>query len=117
MAASRRAPSAAQSAAMILCRVMTGAGSEARNTGPIATPAETGIPLNRTSDRAWSDRAPLRRLCCGGGGLALFIEAGLDQRGEGIEGFLGVPPFGAQFDDRAHARPQHHQAHDRTCRH
>jgi hypothetical protein len=35
-----------------LCRVIFGVGSEARKTGPIATPAETGMPLNRVSRRA-----------------------------------------------------------------
>ena len=56
-AASNRAPSAPQSAAWILCRVISGVGSEARNTGPIATPAETGMPPKRRSGRVWSGRA------------------------------------------------------------
>ena len=52
-----------------------------------------------------------------GGGLVVFIEAGLDQRGQRVERLLGVPAFGAQLDVGALAGAQHHQTHDRAGGH
>src|ERR1700722_17986294 len=118
MAASRRAPSAAMSVAAILWRVMVASGSVAPNTGPMAMPAETGMPGKRRS-AGGSPEALGRltnRLCWGGGGSVLFIEAGLDQVCQGVQRLLGVPAFGSEFDFRAAACAQHHQTHDRAGR-
>src|SRR5579875_2513550 len=106
MAVSRRALSASMSEAGILWRVMAAGGSVVPCTGPTATPAETAMPAKRRS------RMPAERGARGRS--ALFIEAGLDQRGQGVQRLLGIPAFGAQFDRAARAGAQHHQAHDRT---
>src|SRR6185437_14902566 len=103
---------------------MRTSGSDAPKTGPMVIPAETGIPTNRRSGLV-SSTAGMRaiRLCWGaggsdvGGGSILFIEAGLDQGGQGIERFLRVPAFGAKLDRGAAAGTQHHQAHDRAGGH
>src|SRR6185437_896946 len=118
IAASRRAPSAAVSAAWIFWRVISASGSVVPNTGPIATPSAMEIPVKRRSGRVCCPMARrARRLCCGGGGSILLIEAGFHQPDQGIERFLGVPALGAQLDDRAAPGTQHHQPHDRTGGH
>src|SRR5579875_836078 len=114
-AASRRARSLPVSAAATLWRVILGSGSTALNTGPMATPAETGMPWNRVSVRPVGRESRAgSRLCCGGGGSVLFIEAGFHQLGEGVERLLGVPAFGPEFDFGAWTSAQHHQSHDRA---
>src|SRR5690242_13545907 len=82
----------------------------------MATPGETAMPANTASGRERSGATRLRRLCCGGGGLALFIEAGLDKCRQRVKRLLGVPALGAQLDLCAWAGAEHHQAHDRPRR-
>src|SRR6201986_3542154 len=46
----------------------------------------------------------------------LLMEAGLDQRGHGIQCFLGVPTLGGHLDDAAMSGAEHDETHDRAGR-
>src|SRR5260370_25472705 len=125
IAASRREVWAVMSAAWILWRTTPDGASEAPNIGRMATPAETEMPCSRRSGRSgavWlmshcADRIGLSSRWSGPSASVLFIEPCLDQCGEGIHGFLGIPTFAAQLDAGTAAGAQHHQAHDRAGRH
>src|SRR5690349_9758332 len=113
MAASRRAASLVTWAASMAVRATAAGGSWVRNTGPMPMPAQTAMPGKALSDLQVDVlKARSRRLCWGGGGSVLFIEAGLDEPGQRIEGFFRVPAFGSELDLGALSSSQHHQSHD-----
>ena len=124
---SSRAHSASISAA---CDLVAGdlggrlGGAKDRADRDAGGDGDAGEALLRPRSAGFRTRG--RRLCCGGGGAAacssggsfsiLFIEAGLDQRGQRVQRLLRVPALGAQLHRRALAGAQHHETHDRAGR-
>src|SRR6218665_718869 len=89
---------------------------------PPATPRILRMKTPLSSPLAGVDGVRSQRQAGGTGSgsardaLAVLVKAVIDQRGDGVEGFAGLPAGGLHQDGGAGAGAQHHQAHDRTAR-